>query len=50
MPHPCTRVIGSALPPPGWLGEVTAAGWLSRGCGGPALGGRWLGVWSRSAI
>ena len=46
-PHPCARVIGSALPPPGWLGEVMAAGRLSRGCGGPVLGGRWLGAWSR---
>ncbi|MFI0403858.1 MAG: hypothetical protein ACH34U_13205 [Cyanobium sp.] len=24
MPHPCARVNGFALPPPGWLGEVTA--------------------------
>jgi hypothetical protein len=26
MPHPCARVSGSALPPPGWLGEVMAGG------------------------
>jgi hypothetical protein len=26
MPHPCARVNGSALPPPGWLGEVMAGG------------------------
>ena len=34
------------MPPPGWLGEVTRAGRLSRGCGGLALGGLLLGFLS----
>ena len=46
-PHPCARVNGSALPPPGWLGEVTAGRaapprlrWP--GARGPLLWSRWL--------
>ncbi|MFN9547684.1 MAG: hypothetical protein ACK6AD_11565 [Cyanobacteriota bacterium] len=33
----------------GW-GRSWRVGLLSRVCGGPSLGGRWLGAWSRSVI
>ena len=49
-PHPCARVICSALPPPGWLG-----GSRGRGCSPAAavawhLWARWLCSWGRLVV